>query len=37
MTTSAPVIKEIYIPEEVPQPEDIPLTQPQEEPVKVPA
>jgi hypothetical protein len=34
MTTDAPVIKEVFIPDEVPKPADIPVTKPAREPVK---
>ncbi len=34
MTTDAPIVKELNIPDEVAQPVEVPVKQPQEEPVK---
>ncbi len=37
MTTSAPVIREVEIPEEVPRPSPVPIKKTEKEPLKNPA
>jgi hypothetical protein len=40
MTTDAPLVKELYIPDipdEFPEPVETPVTQPEEEPARVPS